>query len=113
MLLRYTISVTGTPPIPAVRPGSKLVPETTMSAPPELGPAEGVTANAIRCENSEVLPSTAVDVAVAEIRDPAGMETGSMTSKCSAPDTTVSGTVPIQVSPSRNSRGCAAQGGFA
>ena len=81
--------VTGTdrPPIVMVVGSTKSVPEAVSAVPPAAGPEAGVIEKMIRCENSEVLP--AGSVAVAEMRTPASVAIGSVTSIAALPEPSV------------------------
>ena len=66
---------------------AKSVPEALKAVPPVSGPEVGVMAKMIRCENSEVFPLGSV--AVAAIRAPASVATGSVTSIAALPEPSV------------------------
>ena len=76
------------------------------------GPDVGEIEKMMRWENSEVFPSGSV--AVAEMRAPASVWTGNVSSNAASPlASVVTEDVPSQVSPSTNSRGKLEQAGFA
>ena len=73
----------GVPPTVRVVGSVKLVPEIVTAVPPAAGPEGGSIEKAIRCENSEVLPSGSV--AVAEILSPSWIVAVSVTSIVALP----------------------------
>jgi hypothetical protein len=104
LLVATKVTFAATPPNVIVVGSVKFVPATVIGVPPCAGPDAGEMEKMIRCENSDVLP--AGSVAVAEIRVPAGVATGKVTSKAATPDASVvTCVVPMNVSPSRKSRG--------
>ena len=104
--------VAAMPPTVTAAPSRKSVPARLRLVPPAGGPEPGLDENGIRWENSEVLPEGSVAVAV--IRAPVSTCTGNVRSKVPLPRASVVTWLdPIQVCPSRNSRGKLEQAGFA
>ena len=77
----------GVPPTVIVVGSAKSVPEIVKAVPPAPDPEAGLIEKMIRCENSEVFP--AGSVAVAEIRAPTSVTTGSVTSIEALPEPSV------------------------
>ncbi len=95
-----------------VAPASNAIPASVTAVPPAGGPEAGLTEKRIRCENSEVLPSG--EVAVAVIGWPSSSATENMTLYVAVPVASVMTCIdPMYVSPSRKSCGRRWQMGFA
>ena len=77
----------GTPPTVSVVGSAKSVPDAVNGVPPSAGPEAGLIEKRMRCENSEVLPFGSV--AVAEMRAPTSVVTGSVTSIEASPPASV------------------------
>src|SRR5262245_54505989 len=106
-----TTPVAGTPPI-VTEASTKLVPEIVIPVPPSGGPERILTENGSRCESSDVLPDGLV--AVAEMREPAGVALSVVTLNDAFPDpSVVTCEEPRYVAPWRKSRGNCEQEGLA
>ena len=105
--------VAAAPPTVTVAGPARSVPEPVTTVPPAAGPDEGVIENRILCENSEVFRVPVVGVAVAETRTPASVEARLKSNVALPAPSVVICSVSNHSSPSRNSRGKRAHGGFA
>src|SRR5262249_20465994 len=82
-----TTFVAARPPIVTVAPSSKSVPAIVTGVPVPAGPDTGVIEKGRRCENSEVLPSGSV--AVALMRSPGPSVPATVMSNGPSPDASV------------------------